>query len=502
MMNRKFGWLVTVASYGGGTLAAMDAVVVGSGPNGLAAAITLARAGRSVRVFEAASTPGGGTRTAELTLPGYHHDVCSAIHPLALASPFMASLDLEGTKRSGATLAFAVPEIDYAHPLDDGRAGAAYRSLDATVAALGPDGRRWRQLVGWAAEHWDQITTDVFTPLLSTPRHPLALTGFGARAILPATVTARLFDGPETKALFAGAAAHAFLPLHRPFTTAFGLLLGGAGHVAGWPAIVGGTQQLTTVMVDILESLGGEVICDHPVRSLADLPVSDAVLFDLTPQQVVAIAGEQLSAIDRRRFESFRYGPGVFKVDYALSEPVPWTAEVCRRAGTVHVGGTIEEIDAAESEVASGRMPERPFVLVAQQSLFDTTRTPTPAPGQTKGQTLWAYAHVPHGSTIDATELIEAQVERFAPGFRDTIVARHRADTTWYEGYNENNIGGDISGGAHDGLQLFARPGLRLHPYRTSNPRLYLCSASTPPGGGVHGLCGHNAALDCLTQLP
>lgn len=480
---------------------ALDAIVVGSGPNGLAAAITLARAGRSVRVYEAAPTPGGGTRTAELTLPGYRHDVCSAIHPLALASPFMASLDLEGIHRAGASLEFAAPEIDYAHPLDGGRAAAAYRSIDATADALGADGRRWRQLVGWAAEHWDQITTDVFTPLVSVPKHPVSLAGFGTRAILPATVAARAFAAPETKALFAGAAAHSFLPLHKPFTTAFGLLLGGAGHVAGWPAIVGGSQELTTVMLDILHGLGGEVVCDRPVRSLRDLPASRAVLFDLTPRQVLAIAGEHLSSLDRRRFGSYRYGPGVFKVDYALSEPVPWTAEACRRAGTVHVGGTIEEIDAAETEAAAGRMPDRPFVLVAQQSLFDASRTPPAATGQTKGQTLWTYAHVPHGSTVDATERIEAQIERFAPGFRDTIVARHRADTAWYEGYNENNVGGDIGGGSHDGLQLFARPGLGRHPYRTGNPRLFLCSASTPPGGGVHGLCGHNAALDCLSQL-
>ncbi len=473
----------------------LDAVVVGAGPNGLAAAITLARAGRSVRVLEAASTPGGGARTAELTLPGYLHDVCSAIHPLATASPFMASLDLEGNRRDGLSLEFAAPEIDYAHPIGGDRAGAAYRSIEATAAGLGDDGRRWQQLVGWVAERWDSLTDDIFTPLTDRPKHPLSMAGFGARALLPATLSARAFSSPEARGLFAGAAAHSFLPLHAPFTTAFALLLGGAGHVAGWPTIKGGSQQLTNVMVDILVSLGGEVVCDHRVASMADLPPSSIVLFDLTPRQVVAVAGNELSSRDRAAFASYRYGPGVFKVDYALSEPVPWSADVCRRAGTVHVGGTIDEIDQAETLVAKGIMPERPFVLVAQQSTFDDSRVP---PGS-NGHTLWTYAHVPHGSRVDATDAIESQIERFAPGFRDTIVARHRADTRWYETYNENNVGGDIGGGSVDRLQLFARPGLRRHPYRTSNPRLFLCSASTPPGGGVHGLCGHNAALDALS---
>ncbi|MEZ5377758.1 MAG: NAD(P)/FAD-dependent oxidoreductase [Acidimicrobiales bacterium] len=476
----------------------LDAVVVGAGPNGLAAAITLARAGRSVRVYEAAATPGGGARSAELTLPGYVHDVCSAIHPLASATSFMASLDLEGHQRAGASLSFAAPEVDFAHPIGGDRAGAAYRSLDATIERLGTDGKRWEQLVGWVAERWDRLADDLFTPITELPKHPLSMAGFGARAALPATISARGFSTPEASGLFAGAAAHSFLPLHRPLTTTFGLLLGGAAHVAGWPSIKGGSQELIRVMVDILESLGGDVVCDRPVRSLADLPESAVVLFDLTPRQVLAIAGAELSARDRRTFSSFRHGPGVFKVDYALSEPVPWTAEVCRRAGTVHVGGTIDEIDAAESLVAKGTMPERPFVLVAQHSIFDDSRTPDPAAGEQRGHTLWTYAHVPNGCPIDVTDAIEQQIERFAPGFRDTIVARHTASPSWYEQYNENNVGGDIGGGAVDGLQLFARPGLRRHPYRTGNPRLFLCSSSTPPGGGVHGLCGHNAALDAL----
>ncbi len=481
----------------------LDAVVVGSGPNGLAAAITLARAGRSVRVLEAASTPGGGTRTAELTLPGHLHDVCSAIHPLAVASPFMASLDLEGNHRDGVSLEFAHPEIDYAHPLGGDRAAAAYRSIERTVAELGPDGRRWQQLVGWVAERWDDLSGDLLTPLTRRPHHPLALAGFGTRAAPPATLTAKLFSTPEARGLFAGAAAHSFLPLHKPLTSAFGLILGAAGHAAGWPSIKGGSQQLTAVMLDILDSLGVEVVCDRPVRSMGDLPDSSMVLFDLTPRQVAQIAGGALPRRDRSAFESYRYGPGIFKIDYALSEPVPWTAEVCRRAGTVHVGGTIDEIDRAESQVADGTMPEQPFVLVAQQSVFDDSRAPAPRPGAAAvagGHTLWAYAHVPHGSRVDATDAIERQIERFAPGFRDTIVARHSADTAWYEDYNENNVGGDINGGSASGLQLFARPGLRLHPYRTGNPRLFLCSASTPPGGGVHGMCGHNAALDALSQ--
>ncbi len=480
--------------------AEFDAVIVGAGPNGLAAAITLARAGRSVRVLEAAATPGGGTRTAELTLPGYLHDVCSAIHPLATATPFMASLDLEGRHRAGASLEFAAPEVDFAHPLGGDRAGAAFRSLEATIDHLGDDGKRWNQLIGWVAERWDALAGDLFTPLTDLPKHPLMMAGFGSRALLPATVAARGFATDEARGLFAGAAAHSFLPLHKPFTTTFGLLLGGAAHVAGWPAVKGGSQELTTVMLDILDRLGGDVLCDHRVRSMADLPPSKVVLFDLTPRQVAAIAGDALSARDRKSYQAFRYGPGVFKVDYALSEPVPWSAEVCRKAGTVHVGGTIQEIDEAETSATRGIMPKRPFVLVAQQSVFDDSRTPQPAAGERRGHTLWTYAHVPHGSTVDATEAIERQIERFAPGFRDTIVARHKASPAWYEQYNENYIGGDIGGGAVDGLQLFARPGLRRHPYRTSNPRLFLCSSSTPPGGGVHGLCGYNAALDALAS--
>ncbi len=471
----------------------LDAVVVGSGPNGLAAAITLARAGRSVTVLEAAPSPGGGARTAELTLPGYHHDVCSAFHPMATGSPFFAELDLAA---HGATLVY--PDIDYAHPLDGGRAGAAYPSLERTMAELGPDGPRWGQTIGWVAERWDRLANDVLGPLVSIPGHPLSMAGFGARGVLPATVLARSFQTPEARALLAGTAAHAFLPLHRPFTSAFALLLGGLGHAGGWPTVRGGSGALTDALVSILESYGGRIECGRPVRSSADLPEANAVLFDLTPRQVIAILGDELPSRTRRRFERFRYGPAVFKVDYALSEPVPWTADVCRRAGTVHVGGTIDEIDAAETEAARGVLPERPFVLVGQQSLIDPTRTPEPRPGQTKGQTLWTYAHVPHGSNVDVTDRIEAQIERFAPGFRDTIVDRHRADARWYEDYNANNIGGDIGGGAHAGLQLLARPGLTRHPYRTGNPKYSLCSSSTPPGGGVHGMCGHRAALDVL----
>jgi phytoene dehydrogenase-like protein len=465
----------------------LDAFVVGAGPNGLAAAITLARAGRSVRVLEAAPTPGGGTRTAELTLPGYLHDVCSAIHPLAAASPFFRSIDLAAR---GVELIH--PEVPLAHPLDGDRVAVLFRSLTQTADALGDDGRRWRRLVGWPAERWERWAPAVLGPIARWPAHPLDLARFGARSAPPVSFALRQWETDEGRALFTGLAAHSFLPMTHPFTAGMGLTLGAAAHYAGWPLVAGGSHRLTQALVGELESLGGEVVCDQPVRSLSQLREGRVVLFDLQPAQVLRIAGPQLSALNRARYRRFRVGPGVFKLDYALSRPIPWANSACGGAGTVHVGGTFEEIARGEAEVGAGRHPEQPFVLVAQQSRFDPTRAPD------GGDTLWAYCHVPNGSTVDMTDRIERQIERFAPGFRDTITARHHAGPAWFERHNENNIGGDISGGSHRGTQLVFRPGWRLHPYRTSDNRLFICSSSTPPGGGVHGLGGYHAAQDAL----
>lgn len=464
-----------------------DVVVVGAGPNGLAAAITVAEAGRSVLVLEATGTVGGGTQTAELTLPGFHHDVCSAIHPLAAVSPFFAAAGLE---RHGLELVHA--ELALVHPLDGGRAGVLHRSLDETVAGLGADGAAWRREVGWVAERWERLAPAVLAPLLQVPRHPLTLGGFGLRGVPPAALVARTFRSDEARGLFGGCATHTFLPLSHLQTSAMGLMLLASAHVAGWPVVRGGSQRLADAMAARIRELGGQIETGRPVRSLADLPDAKAVLFDVTPRQLLRICGSELPSGYRRRLQGFEYGPGVFKVDYALSEPVPWTNPDARRAGSLHVGGSFEQIAASEAEVAKGIHPDRPFVLVGQQSLADPTRAPA---GQ---HTLWTYCHVPARSTVDMTEAIDAQIERFAPGFRDVVLARHVADSAWYEAHNESYIGGDIAGGSHGGLQLLLRPRPGVHPYRTGNPRLFLCSASTPPGAGVHGMCGFNAATEAL----
>jgi phytoene dehydrogenase-like protein len=468
----------------------VDVVVVGAGPNGLAAAITCAEAGRSVLVLEGSETIGGGTRSAELTLPGFVHDVCSAIHPLAAVSPFFKSADLG---RHGLEL--VQPEIALVHPLDGGRAGVLHQSIEATVERMGADGRAWDRHIGWAARHWDVLAPAVMAPLLRVPRHPLTMAAFGARGALPATLAGRAFSTDEARAIFAGAAAHTFLPLSRPFTTAMGMMLLASGHAAGWPSARGGSQAIADAMAKRLGELGGTIETGHPVRTLEDVPDSQVVLFDVTPRQLLRICGEALPTGYRRRLDAFRYGPGVFKVDYALSEPVPWTNADARRAGSLHLGGTLEEIAAAEADVAAGRHPQRPFVLIGQQSLADPSRAP-------EGQhTLWTYCHVPSRSTVDMTEAIEGQIERFAPGFRDVVLARHVADSSWYEAYNPNFIGGDIAGGSHGGLQLILRPRPGVRPYKTPDPRLFLCSASTPPGGGIHGMCGFNAAQAALSTF-
>ena len=468
-----------------------DAVVVGSGPNGLAAAITLAQAGCAVRVLEANATIGGGARSAELTLPGFVHDLCSAIHPLALGSPFFRTLPLE---RHG--LEWIQPPIALAHPLDDGTAACLYQDLNETNDSLGKDGGPWRRLMEPFVRDWEKLSAEFLQPMLHFPRHPIALARFGLAALAPARGLANVrFGEQRARALFAGIAAHSFLPLEAPASAAFGLVLGAAGHAVGWPLPRGGAQAISDTLAAHLRELGGEIETDSRVENLEQLPKARAILFDTTCWQFVRIAANQLPDRYQRRLERFRHAPGVFKIDYALSAPVPWRAAECRAAGTLHLGGTLEEIAESEHQVAQGRHPERPFVLVAQQSLFDRSRAPE------NQQTLWAYCHVPHGSDRDMTESIEEQIERFAPGFRGCVLARHTAGASALERSNPNLIGGDINGGAADLWQLIARPVVSPKPYRTPIHGIYLCSSSTPPGGGVHGMCGYHAARTALRDL-
>ena len=467
-----------------------DAIVVGSGPNGLAAAITLARAGRSVRVLEAQPTLGGGARSAELTLPGFVHDLGSAIHPLGIGSPFFQTLPLE---RHGLT--WIQPEIAVAHPFDDGTAAALYPSLDQTCDALGEDGSAYRKLMSPLVKRWQALSAEFLQPMLHFPRHPFLLAGFGLAAVQPATFLARrLFRGEPARGLFAGLAAHSFLPLEAPGTTAFALVLGAAGHAVGWPLPRGGSQRISDALAGVLRELGGEIETDHPVADLRELPPTRATLLDLSVWRAAAVAGSRLPAPYRRRLERFPHGPGVFKVDYALDGPIPWTADECRRAGTVHLGGSLDEVATSERDTTQGKLSARPFVLLAQQSLFDPTRAPT---GK---HTVWAYCHVPLGCKEDRTAAIEAQIERFAPGFSGKILARHSSAPARLEAINANLGGGDISGGGTDLWHLLARPTLSANPYRMHGDGLYLCSSSTPPGGGVHGMCGHLAARAALAR--
>ena len=467
-----------------------DAVVVGSGPNGLAAAITIAREGCSVLVLEAADTIGGGARSAELTLPGFVHDVCSGVHPLALGSPFFRALPLD---QHGLQLVH--PPIPLAHPLDRGRAARLERSVDATAASLDGDAMAYRRLMGPLARDWDAVAVNVLAPL-RLPRHPVALARFGQHAARSAVgLATAAFDHDLARALLSGLAAHSFLSLRKSPSAAYGLVLGVLAHTVGWPVVRGGSQQLADALAAHLASLGGTIETGHRVQAMRDVPPTRALLLDVTPRQLVRIVGSRLPTSYRRRLERYRYGPGAFKVDWALDGPVPWIAEACRRAGTVHLGGTWEEIAAAEDAVVAGRHPERPYVLVAQQSLFDETRAPA---GR---HTLWAYCHVPNGSTVDMTDRIEAQIERFAPGFRDRVLARSVRSPAAFQRYNENYVGGDINGGLGDWRQLFTRPAPRLVPYATPVDGLYLCSSSTPPGGGVHGLCGYFAARAALRRM-
>ena len=467
-----------------------DAVVVGAGPNGLAAAVEMARAGLSVRVLEAANTVGGGARSTELTLPGFVHDVCSAIHPLGIASPFFRTLPL-----ADHGLEWIEPPVALAHPFDDGTAALLGRSPEAAMPTLGADDERWRRLFAPLVRDHDSLLDEILAPL-HVPAHPLTLAHFGLRALLPATTVARRsFRGAKARALFAGLAAHSMLPLERPPSAAFGLVLGLLGHAVGWPFPRGGSQALSDALASHLRSLGGEIETGRRVESLHELGEARLVLLDVTPRGLLETAGDLLPASYRHRLERYRYGPGVFKLDWALDGPIPWRAEECSRAATVHLGATLEEIAASEAAPAQNRIAERPYVLLAQPSLFDSTRAPD---GR---HTAWAYCHVPNGSDVDMAEQIERQVERFAPGFRERILARSALGPADLERSNPNYVGGDINGGLADLRQLLTRPVASRSPYSTPLPGVFLCSASTPPGGGVHGMCGFHAARAALRSL-
>jgi len=466
-----------------------DAVVVGSGPNGLMAAITMARAGRRTVVFEAASTPGGGARSAAITEPGFVHDICSSVHPTALASPAFASVPL-----AELGVEWCHPELPLAHPLDGGRAGLLHRSVADTADGLGPDRDAYRRQLERFVDRADAVSATLLSPI-GVPRAPFTMARFGLDAVRSVEgLTGHRFQTDEARALLAGSAAHSMVALDAPATAGYGLFLTLLAHAVGWPVARGGSQAIADALVAELRARGGEVVTDHEVTALADLPPAEATLLDVTPRQLLALGGDRIPARYRRTLERYRYGPGVCKVDWALAEPVPWTNPEVGRAATVHVGGTIAEVAAAEADVLAGRIPDRPFVIFVQATVADASRAPA---GRHTG---WAYCHVPNGSTVDCTDLIEAQIERFAPGFRDTVIARRTVHAAGMEAYDANYVGGDINGGAGTLSQVFTRPAVSLRPWVTPVRGVYLCSSATPPGGGVHGMCGWHAARAALRR--
>jgi phytoene dehydrogenase-like protein len=467
-----------------------QAVVVGSGPNGLAAAVELARNGVEVTVLEAEDRIGGGTRTSELTVPGLLHDDCSATHPMAVGSPFLRSLDLD---RHG--LEWLWPEIDLAHPLDDGSAGVMVRSLEETARGLGEDGAAWRRVFGSASAHFGELLEDIMRPVLHLPSHPVRLVRFGLGAATPATLLARSWRTPQARALFGGVAAHGFSLMNRPMSSSVGCALISACHAFGWPVAKGGSGAISEALASVLRAHGGTIETGRRVTELAELGGADIVVFDLAPEAVAGIAGDRLPARVSRAYRRYRHGPGAFKLDLAVEGGVPWTNEACRRAGTVHVIGRFEEIVLAERAINRGSMPERPFLLVGQQYLADPQRS------EGDLHPVWAYGHVPSGYTGDASEAILGQIERFAPGFRDRIVASNSRGPADLEAYNANYLGGDIITGANTPVQLLFRPRFALDPYSTAAPGLYICSAATPPGAGAHGMGGYNAARSALRSL-
>ncbi len=466
------------------------AIVVGSGPNGLAAAARLARAGLNVTVLEASDSIGGGTRSSEMIAPGLLHDHCSAFHPIAAASPFLTTLNL-----SSHGLKWLYPEVDCAHPLDDGSAGAFYRSIDQTAEGLGEDGPRWRQIFAPLLRRFTDVLADATQPVLRLPRHPLPLARFGMFAALPATTLARVWKTEPAKALWAGSAAHAFYRLDRPFTSAVGMMLFLSGHAEGWPVAEGGSQSIANALAADIRQHGGVIETNHRVTSARDLPPHDVLMLDVPPSIAVDLLGDSLPSHVTRAYHSFQHGPGAFKVDFAIEGDVPWTARTARQAGTVHLGGDLAEVVANEHAVHQGAMPEKPFVLIGQQYLADPSRSVGNV------HPLWTYAHVPHGYAGDATDAIISQVERFAPGFRDRIIGTAVRSTTEMSIHNANYVGGDIIGGASSPKQLLFRPRFARDPYFTGIAGTYLCSASTPPGAGAHGMCGANAASRALAEL-
>jgi phytoene dehydrogenase-like protein len=466
-----------------------DAVVVGAGPNGLSAAITMQQAGLSVLLLESKDSVGGGLRSAGLTLPGFVHDVCSAIHPLAIASPFFNKLPL---KQHG--LEYINPVLAAAHPFDNGGAAVLDHSIENTARLLGSDEKNYLHLIQPLARDWPTIVKDILGPL-GYPTNPLALARFGLKALTPAHLLSKRFQTKEAQGLFAGMAAHSMLPLNFVATSAIALVLMASAHTQGWAIPIGGSVSIAKALESYYISIGGQIRTNFQVKSLADLPSCHAVLFDVGPRQLLQIAGHRFSSLYKRQLETYRYGMGVFKIDWALHGQIPFSSHECRMAGTVHLGNSLEEISVSEKQAWRGVHAEKPFVLLAQQSLFDPSRAP-------EGKhTAWAYCHVPGGSDKDMTDRIESQVERFAPGFRDRILARHTMNSQQMESYNNNYVGGDINGGAITINQLFTRPALRLSPYRTSERGLYICSSSTPPGGGVHGMCGFHAARRALRDI-